>query len=163
MTTAGRSPPSSCLVCAEPSRVSSAVIGSFTDSPQVLEFVNSTQAQQLAHLGTSCPDHFIRTKIRPLFVDWNPADDATELPALIDTALETYRAEYAEYYTRHALPDSPAQRDASPTVVLIPGIGMFTFGKNKTEARITGEFYTNAIHVMQGAGRSPGRRRQILH
>ncbi len=127
-------------------------LGTFTDVPQVLEFVNSTQAQQLAHLGTSCPDHFIRTKIRPLFVDWNPADDPAELPALFDSALETYRAEYAEYYTNHALPDSPKQRDASPTVVLIPGIGMFSFGKNKAESRITGEFYTNAIGVMQGAG-----------
>jgi NAD(P)-dependent dehydrogenase (short-subunit alcohol dehydrogenase family) len=127
-------------------------IGTYTDSPQVLEFVNSTQAQKLAHLGTSCPDHFIRTKIRPLFVDWNPADDPAGLPALFDSALETYRAEYAEYYTNHALPESPKQRDASPTVVLIPGVGMFSFGKNKAESRITGEFYTNAIGVMQGAG-----------
>ena len=127
-------------------------IGTYTDSPQVLEFVNSTEAQQLAHLGTSCPDHFIRTKIRPLFVRWNPSDDPGHLPALFDSALETYRAEYAEYYTKHALPDSPKQRDASPTVILIPGIGMFSFGKNKAESRITGEFYTNAIGVMQGAG-----------
>ena len=128
------------------------VIGSFTDSPLVLEFVNSEQAEQLAHLGTSCPDHFIRTKIRPMFVKWNPAGDVTELDELIDMALETYRAQYAEYYKAHALPDSPAIRDASPTVVLVPGVGMFSFGKNKTEARITGEFYTNAIGVMQGAG-----------
>jgi len=127
-------------------------IGTYTDSPQVLEFVNSTQAERLAHLGTSCPDHFIRTKIRPLFVGWNPADDPAQLPALFDSALETYRAEYADYYKKHALPESPAQRDASPTVVLIPGIGMFSFGKNKAESRITGEFYTNAIGVMQGAG-----------
>jgi rhamnose utilization protein RhaD (predicted bifunctional aldolase and dehydrogenase)/NAD(P)-dependent dehydrogenase (short-subunit alcohol dehydrogenase family) len=127
-------------------------IGTYTDSPQVLEFVNSTQAQQLAHLGTSCPDHFIRTKIRPLFVRWNPADDPAQLSELFDSALETYRAEYAEYYTKHALPNSPKQRDASPTVVLVPGIGMFSFGKNKAESRITGEFYTNAIGVMQGAG-----------
>ena len=98
-TTASRSPPGSCRACAEPSRAQQRFIGSFTDSPQVLEFVNSTQAQQLAHLGTSCPDHFIRTKIRPLFVDWNPADDPAGLPALFDSALETYRAEYAEYYT----------------------------------------------------------------
>src|SRR5580698_3779458 len=127
-------------------------IGSFSDAPQVLEFVNSAQAEKLAHLGTSCPDHFIRTKIRPLFVRWNPADDPAQLPALFDSALETYRAEYADYYTKHALPGSPKQRDASPTVVLIPGIGMFSFGKNKAESRITGEFYTNAIGVMQGAG-----------
>ena len=128
------------------------IIGSFTDSPLVLDFVNSTHAEQLARLGTSCPDHFIRTKIRPMFVKWDPAGDVAELDELIDLSLETYRADYAEYYKAHALPDSPAIRDASPTVVLVPGIGMFTFGKNKTESRLTGEFYTNAIGVMQGAG-----------
>src|ERR1700761_8056039 len=127
-------------------------IGTYTDSPQVLEFVNSAQAEKLAHLGTSCPDHFIRTKIRPMFVKWNPAGDPVELKELIETALETYRAEYAQYYAKHALKDSPAIRDASPTVVLVPGLGMFSFGKNKTESRITGEFYINAIGVMQGAG-----------
>jgi rhamnose utilization protein RhaD (predicted bifunctional aldolase and dehydrogenase)/NAD(P)-dependent dehydrogenase (short-subunit alcohol dehydrogenase family) len=127
-------------------------IGSFSDSPQVLSFVNSAQAEKLAHLGTSCPDHFIRTKIRPMFIKWNPAGEPAELKELIETALETYRAEYAEYYKKHALKDSPAVRDASPTVVLVPGVGMFSFGKNKTESRITGEFYTNAIGVMQGAG-----------
>ncbi len=127
-------------------------IGSFSDIPKVLDFVNSDAAKALAHLGTSCPDHFIRTKIRPMFIDWNPASDPKELKELIESGLETYRAEYAEYYKAHALPDSPALRDASPTVVLIPGVGMFSFGKNKTEARITGEFYINAIGVMQGAG-----------
>jgi rhamnose utilization protein RhaD (predicted bifunctional aldolase and dehydrogenase)/NAD(P)-dependent dehydrogenase (short-subunit alcohol dehydrogenase family) len=133
-------------------------IGSFSDSPRVLEFVNSEQAERLAHLGTSCPDHFIRTKIRPMFVRWNPvaeggvAGAAAELKELLETALETYRAEYAEYYKKHALKDSPAVRDASPTVVLVPGVGMFSFGKNKTESRISGEFYINAIGVMQGAG-----------
>ena len=127
-------------------------IGSFSDLPQVLEFVNSAQAEKLAHLGTSCPDHFIRTKIRPMFIKWNPAGDPAELKELIETALETYRAEYAEYYKKHAVEDSPAVRDASPTVVLVPGVGMFSFGKNKTESRITGEFYINAIGVMQGAG-----------
>src|ERR1035441_3352294 len=128
------------------------VIGSFTDAPHVLDFVNSHQAEALGHLGTSCPDHFIRTKIRPMFVNWDPAGDAAQLDELIDSALETYRAEYAAYYKAHALPDSPAIRDASPTVVLVPGVGMFSFGKNKTESRITGEFYTNAIGVMRGAG-----------
>jgi rhamnose utilization protein RhaD (predicted bifunctional aldolase and dehydrogenase)/NAD(P)-dependent dehydrogenase (short-subunit alcohol dehydrogenase family) len=127
-------------------------IGSFSDSPSVLEFVNSAQAEKLAHLGTSCPDHFIRTKIRPMFLKWNPAGQPAELKELIETALETYRAEYAEYYKKHAVKDSPAVRDASPTVVLVPGVGMFSFGKNKTESRITGEFYINAIGVMQGAG-----------
>ena len=87
-----------------------------------------------------------------MFVKWDPAGDPAELDELVDMALETYRAEYAQYYKAHALPDSPAIRDASPTVVLIPGVGMFSFGKNKTESRITGEFYTNAIGVMQGAG-----------
>jgi rhamnose utilization protein RhaD (predicted bifunctional aldolase and dehydrogenase)/NAD(P)-dependent dehydrogenase (short-subunit alcohol dehydrogenase family) len=127
-------------------------IGSYSELPQVLDFVNSAHAAELAHLGTSCPDHFIRTKIRPMFVKWDPAGDPSELKGLIETALETYRAEYGEYYTKHALKDSPAQRDASPTVVLVPGVGMFTFGKNKTESRLTGEFYINAIGVMQGAG-----------
>jgi rhamnose utilization protein RhaD (predicted bifunctional aldolase and dehydrogenase)/NAD(P)-dependent dehydrogenase (short-subunit alcohol dehydrogenase family) len=127
-------------------------IGSYSELPQVLQFVNSAQAEKLAHLGTSCPDHFIRTKIRPMFIQWNPAGEPAELKELIETALETYRAEYAAYYAKHALPDSPALRDASPTVVLIPGVGMFSFGKNKTESRITGEFYINAIGVMRGAG-----------
>jgi len=127
-------------------------IGSFSDLPQVLDFVNSAHAVDLSHLGTSCPDHFIRTKIRPMFIKWNPEGDPAELPELLASALETYRAEYAQYYSKHALPDSPALRDASPTVVLIPGVGMFSFGKNKAESRITGEFYINAIGVMQGAG-----------
>ena len=127
-------------------------IGSFSDSPDVLEFVNSKQAKKLAHLGTSCPDHFIRTKIRPMYIEWDPKSDVKQLNELIDSSLETYRKEYGEYYTKHALPESPKVRDASPTVVLVPGVGMFTFGKNKTESRLTGEFYTNAIHVMQGAG-----------
>ncbi len=127
-------------------------IGSFTDSDQVLSFVNSDSAEKLARLGTSCPDHFIRTKIRPMFLKWAPDGSPDELKELIEQALEAYRADYAAYYTRHALPDSPTLRDASPTVVLVPGVGMFSFGKNKTEARITGEFYINAIGVMQGAG-----------
>jgi rhamnose utilization protein RhaD (predicted bifunctional aldolase and dehydrogenase)/NAD(P)-dependent dehydrogenase (short-subunit alcohol dehydrogenase family) len=127
-------------------------IGGFTDTPQVLDFVNSAHAEQLAHLGTSCPDHFIRTKIRPMYLPWDPAGDASELDQIIELSLETYRAEYGEYYAAHALKDSPAIRDASPTVVLVPGVGMFSFGKNKTESRITGEFYINAIGVMQGAG-----------
>jgi rhamnose utilization protein RhaD (predicted bifunctional aldolase and dehydrogenase)/NAD(P)-dependent dehydrogenase (short-subunit alcohol dehydrogenase family) len=127
-------------------------IGSYSCSQQVLDFVNSESAEKLAHLGTSCPDHFIRTKIRPMFIKWNPAGEPEELKELIETALEAYRAEYAEYYHKHATTESPAVRDASPTVVLIPGVGMFSFGKNKAESRITGEFYINAIGVMQGAG-----------
>ena len=134
-------------------RVSGArrLIGNFSDLPEVLRFVNSAEAEQLAHLGTSCPDHFIRTKVRPLFVPWQPGASVQGLREQIDSALKNYRKEYAEYYSSFALPDSPAMRDANPTVVLIPGIGMFSFGKSKTEARLTGEFYINAIHVMEGA------------
>jgi rhamnose utilization protein RhaD (predicted bifunctional aldolase and dehydrogenase)/NAD(P)-dependent dehydrogenase (short-subunit alcohol dehydrogenase family) len=126
-------------------------IASFTDAADVLQFVNSAHARELAHLGTSCPDHFIRTKIRPLFVPWAAGADIEALKNQIAVSLAQYRKEYRAYYKAFASPDSPAIRDASPTVVLIPGLGMFSFGKNKTEARITGEFYTNAIHVMEGA------------
>jgi rhamnulose-1-phosphate aldolase/alcohol dehydrogenase len=127
------------------------MIGSFSDKPNVLKFANSIAAEPLAHLGTSCPDHFIRTKIRPLFVPWTPSDNLRGLREQIDSALKKYREEYKEYYRTFARKDSPAIRSADPTVILIPGMGMFSFGKNKTEARITGEFYTNAIHVMEGA------------
>jgi len=126
-------------------------IGHFSDAEDVLRFVNSAHARELAFLGTSCPDHFIRTKIRPMFVPWEKDEDVVTLQSRIDAALEDYRVNYRSYYKAHALPGSPALRDANPTVVLIPGLGMFSFGKNKTEARITGEFYTNAIHVMEGA------------
>ena len=124
---------------------------SFSDSPDVLQFVNSMHAKDLAFLGTSCPDHFIRTKIRPLFVPWPEGADLVALRKQIVASLEEYRRQYADYYHGFATSDSPALRDASPTIVLIQGLGMFSFGKNKTEARITGEFYTNAIHVMEGA------------
>jgi rhamnose utilization protein RhaD (predicted bifunctional aldolase and dehydrogenase)/NAD(P)-dependent dehydrogenase (short-subunit alcohol dehydrogenase family) len=126
-------------------------IANFTDAPDVLQFVNSAHAKDLAHLGTSCPDHFIRTKIRPLFVPWQTGTDIEELKKQISVSLAQYRKEYRAYYKAFATPDSPAIRDSSPTVVLIQGLGMFSFGKNKTEARITGEFYSNAIHVMEGA------------
>src|SRR6478609_6420625 len=134
-------------------RVSGArrLIGNFSDLPEVLRFVDSADAEALAHLGTSCPDHFIRTKVRPLLVPWTPGASVQGLRQQIDSALKNYRKEYAEYYRSFAQPDSPAMRDANPTVVLIPGIGMFSFGKSKTEARLTGEFYVNAIHVMEGA------------
>src|SRR5262245_34350199 len=127
------------------------MIGSFNDLPEVLRFVNSADAERLAHLGTSCPDHFIRTKIRPLFVDWEPSSNVAVLKERIDAALIRYRDEYRKYYETFAEPNSPKMRDANPAVVLVPGVGMFSFGKSKTEARITGEFYTNAIHVMEGA------------
>jgi rhamnose utilization protein RhaD (predicted bifunctional aldolase and dehydrogenase)/NAD(P)-dependent dehydrogenase (short-subunit alcohol dehydrogenase family) len=126
-------------------------IGNFSDLPEVLRFVNSAEAEELAHLGTSCPDHFIRTKVRPLFVPWQPVESVQGLREQIESALKNYRKEYAEYYNSFAQPDSPAMRDANPTVVLIPGIGMFSFGKSKSESRLTGEFYVNAIHVMEGA------------
>ncbi len=126
-------------------------IASFTDAPDVLQFIDSANAKELAFLGTSCPDHFIRTKIRPLFVPWEPGTDLAALRGQIDITLAQYRKQYRAYYKAFATPDSPALRDASPTVVLIQGMGMFSFGKNKTEARIVGEFYTNAIHVMEGA------------
>jgi rhamnose utilization protein RhaD (predicted bifunctional aldolase and dehydrogenase)/NAD(P)-dependent dehydrogenase (short-subunit alcohol dehydrogenase family) len=127
------------------------LVGSFSALSEVLRFVNSADAAKLAHLGTSCPDHFIRTKIRPLFVPWTPQSTLSGLREAIDTALKQYREEYAAYYASFAQSGSPKMRDANPTVVLVPGIGMFSFGKNKTEARITGEFYTNAIQVMEGA------------
>ena len=127
------------------------LIGSYSDLPEVLEFVNSADAEALAYLGTSCPDHFIRTKIRPLFVPWDPVSGIDELKEVIEKRLAVYRTEYAEYYRKHAEPTSPAMRDANPTVVLIPGVGMLSFGKNKPESRITGELFVNAIHVMKGA------------
>jgi rhamnose utilization protein RhaD (predicted bifunctional aldolase and dehydrogenase)/NAD(P)-dependent dehydrogenase (short-subunit alcohol dehydrogenase family) len=126
-------------------------IASFSDDPDVLQFVNSKYAKELAFLGTSCPDHFIRTKIRPLFVPWSAGEDLNALKKHIEEGLAEYRQLYRDYYHQFATPDSPALRDTSPTVVLIQGLGMFSFGKNKTEARIVGEFYTNAIHVMEGA------------
>src|SRR5215472_4543499 len=126
-------------------------IASFSDADDVMQFVNSVDARELAYLGTSCPDHFIRTKIRPLFVPWAAGAGVDELKAQIESSLAEYREEYYAYYHYFATPDSPPIRDSSPTVVLIPGVGMFSFGKNKTEARIVGEFYTNAIHVMEGA------------
>jgi len=126
-------------------------IASFSDAPDVLNFVNSAHAKDLAFLGTSCPDHNNRTKNRPLFVPWAADAGLEALKTQIDLSLVDYREQYRAYYRTFATPSSPALRDASPTVVLIPGLGMFSFGKNKTEARITGEFYTNAIHVMEGA------------
>jgi rhamnose utilization protein RhaD (predicted bifunctional aldolase and dehydrogenase)/NAD(P)-dependent dehydrogenase (short-subunit alcohol dehydrogenase family) len=127
------------------------LIASFSDTPDVLQFVNAVHAQELAYLGTSCPDHFIRTKIRPMFVPWAKNDSVDDLKAQIDRSLNEYREQYFTYYHYFAKPDSPPLRDPSPAIVLIPGLGMFSFGKSKTEARITGEFYTNAIHVMEGA------------
>ncbi|HZO89552.1 MAG TPA: bifunctional rhamnulose-1-phosphate aldolase/short-chain dehydrogenase [Chthonomonadaceae bacterium] len=128
------------------------VLGHFDDGETVLRFVNSARAKALAWQGTSCPDHFVRTKVRPLFVDWNPAQgDAASLIAAIRQGMAAYREDYARYYEAHKRPDSPAMRSPNPTVVLVPGVGMFSFGRSKPEARITGEFYVNAIHVIEGA------------
>jgi rhamnose utilization protein RhaD (predicted bifunctional aldolase and dehydrogenase)/NAD(P)-dependent dehydrogenase (short-subunit alcohol dehydrogenase family) len=126
-------------------------VSSFSDADDVLKFVNSKNGKDLSFLGTSCPDHFIRTKIRPLFIPWAAGTGLEELKKQIDASLVEYREQYKAYYNSFATAESPALRDSNPTVVLIPGLGMFSFGKNKTEARIVGEFYTNAIHVMEGA------------
>ncbi|MEZ5477686.1 MAG: bifunctional rhamnulose-1-phosphate aldolase/short-chain dehydrogenase [Thiolinea sp.] len=127
-------------------------LGHFNDSAEVLEFVNSQRLPELAALGTSCPDHFLRTKIRPLVLDFDPAHpDLEAVMAGLDAQLEQYRADYQQYYERCKHPDSPAIRDANPVVYLIPGVGMLTFAKDKATARIAGEFYVNAINVMRGA------------
>jgi rhamnulose-1-phosphate aldolase/alcohol dehydrogenase len=121
---------------------------------EVLEFVNSRDAGRLAELGTSCPDHFLRTKIKPLYVDWDPqAEDVVALKTRLEAGLAQYRRDYAEYYTRHKRNDSPAMRRSSPSVILIPGIGLVAWGKSKSEARVTAEFYGAAIGVMRGAER----------
>ena len=118
----------------------------------IQQFVNSHDAPRLAELGTSCPDHFLRTKIKPLYVDWNPqSEDVRSLLAKLESGLEQYRADYAAYYEDCKHPDSPAMRDPNPTVILIPGIGMIAWGKNKSESRVTAEFYNNAVAVMKGA------------
>lgn len=125
-------------------------VGHFDDSEAVLEFVCSQQMPALAALGTSCPDHFLRTKIRPLIVDFNPATQDLEVAlASLPASLESYRTDYAAYYERCKHPDSPAMRDPNAVVYLVPGVGMITFAKDKATARISAEFYTNAINVMR--------------
>lgn len=127
-------------------------IGHFTDAPEVLEFVNSNALTKLAPLGTSCPDHFLRTKIRPLLLPYDPVrDNLDEVIADLDGVLAAYRRDYATYYERCKHPDSPAMRDPNAVVYLVPGIGMFTFAKDKATARVAAEFYVNAINVMRGA------------
>jgi rhamnulose-1-phosphate aldolase/alcohol dehydrogenase len=127
-------------------------LGHFDDSAAVLEFVCSRDLQPLAALGTSCPDHFLRTKIRPFVVDFDPLKpDFEKLVASLDQALEDYRAGYVAYYERCKHDNSPAVRDANPIIYLIPGVGMLSFAKDKATARIAGEFYVNAINVMRGA------------
>lgn len=127
-------------------------VGHFDDSPAVLEFVGSAMLGSLAPLGTSCPDHFLRTKIRPLVVAFDPAKP--DLAATLDSlpaAISAYRSDYATYYDRCKHPNSPALRDPNAVVYLIPGVGMITFAQDKATARISGEFYVNAINVMRGA------------
>lgn len=133
-------------------------VGHFDDSPAVLEFVNAAELARLAALGTSCPDHFLRTKIRPLVLDFDPtaADLAAEIQrceATLAAALAHYREDYAAYYRRCARPDSPPLRDANPVIHLVPGVGMLSFARDKATARIAAEFYVNAINVMREAER----------
>jgi rhamnose utilization protein RhaD (predicted bifunctional aldolase and dehydrogenase)/NAD(P)-dependent dehydrogenase (short-subunit alcohol dehydrogenase family) len=128
------------------------VVAHHEASEDALTFAGSRWAEELCRMGTSCPDHFLRTRISPLFVAWNPAtDDLAELKRRIGDRLTQYRKEYAAYYQQYAQPESPALRDANPSVVVVPGLGLFGFGKDKREARITSEFFVNAIHVMAGA------------
>ena len=127
-------------------------IGTVQDDEKILRFVNSKDALRLSELGTSCPDHFLRTKIRPLYVSWNPQkEDLARLKQLLGEALEQYRKDYATYYNTCKRPDSPAMRDPNPTVILIPGLGMIAWGKDKSESRVTSEFYNCAVEVMRGA------------
>ncbi len=127
-------------------------LGHFDDQDAVLEFVNSKDLKSLGNLGTSCPDHFLRTKIRPLILDLDTAKpDVDALTAALDAALEAYRADYTRYYEACRHDNSPKMRDPNPVIFLIPGVGMLSFAKDKATARIAGEFYVNAINVMRGA------------
>jgi rhamnulose-1-phosphate aldolase/alcohol dehydrogenase len=130
------------------------MIGHFTDDPRVLEFINSNDLERLAPMGTSCPDHFLRTKIMPLVLELKAGDDLSDVAAVKEKlipAFEAYRKMYEDYYDTCKHPNSPAIRDANPVVILYPGIGMFTFAKDKQTARVAAEFYINAINVMKGA------------
>ena len=130
------------------------MVGHFTDEERVLEFVNSKDLGRLAKMGTSCPDHFLRTKISPLVLDLKAGDDTSDTDAVkakIGPQFEAYRKMYSDYYNSCKHPDSPAMRDANPVVILFPGVGMFTFAKDKQTARVAAEFYVNAINVMKGA------------
>ncbi|MGW1721324.1 bifunctional aldolase/short-chain dehydrogenase [Streptomyces sp. NPDC002306] len=126
-------------------------VGHFDACDTVLDFLARAEHPRLAALGTSCPDHFLRTKVRPLVLDLPPTAPLDEVIARLAELHAEYREEYAAYYRRHALPDSPAMRGADPAIVLVPGVGMFSFGKDKQTARVAGAFYLNAINVMRGA------------
>jgi rhamnulose-1-phosphate aldolase/alcohol dehydrogenase len=127
------------------------MIGHFTDSDAVLDFLASEKLAPLAELGTSCPDHFLRTKVKPLVLDLPTTATIDEAKARLAELHEQYRADYAAYYDAHATAASPAMRGADPLIILIPGVGMFSYGKDKQTARVAGEFYVNAINVMRGA------------
>ena len=130
------------------------MIGHFTDDEKVLEYINSNDLERLAPMGTSCPDHFLRTKIKPLILNLTPKQDLSDKQMVLDKisdSFEQYRDDYREYYHSCKHKDSPAVRDANPVVILYPGVGMFTFAKNKQTARVACEFYINAINVMRGA------------
>ena len=132
----------------------SRMVGHFTDDERVLEFTNSKDLEKLAPLGTSCPDHFLRTKIKPLVLDLKPDADVSDAQKVIEQlsgAFESYRKDYSKYYEDHKHPNSPAMRDPNPVVILWPGVGMFSYAKNKQTARVASEFYINAINVMKGA------------
>ncbi len=130
------------------------MIGHFTDHPAILEFVNSNDLARLAPMGTSCPDHFLRTKIRPLVLELSPDEDFADFGKIKEKLrgdFTAYRADYAAYYDACKHPDSPAMRDPNPVVMLYPGVGMFTFAKDKQTARVASEYYINAVNVMRGA------------
>jgi rhamnulose-1-phosphate aldolase/alcohol dehydrogenase len=134
--------------------VNQRMVGHFSDDERVLEFINSHDLPRLAPMGTSCPDHFLRTKIAPLVLDLSPQEDLTEVKKIKEKLLpqfEAYRKEYAAYYDSCKHANSPAMRDANPVVILYPGVGMFTFAKDKQTARVASEYYINAINVMKGA------------
>ena len=126
-------------------------LGHYSDHPAVLEFTGSEKLAALAALGTSCPDHFLRTKVRPMVLDLPPDAPLDEVTARLRELHRAYRAGYQAYYERYATPDSPPMRGADPAIVLVPGVGMFSFGADKQTARVAGEFYLNAINVMRGA------------
>ncbi|WBL23410.1 bifunctional aldolase/short-chain dehydrogenase [Zunongwangia sp. HRR-M8] len=130
------------------------MIGHFTDSDTVLQFINSNDLDRLAPMGTSCPDHFLRTKIQPLILTLDPSDDVSDTEATLkklEPSFEKYREEYHQYYENHKHANSPAMRDPNPVIIIYPGVGMFSFAKNKQTTRVASEFYVNAINVMRGA------------
>ena len=130
------------------------MLGHFTDDDRVLQFVNSKDLERLAPMGTSCPDHFLRTKISPLVLTLEPGENLSDVKAIrekLAPEFEAYRKMYTDYYNSCKHPNSPAVRDTNPVVILYPGVGMFTFAKDKATARIASEFYINAINVMRGA------------